>query len=196
MLPHLFLCRHGETAWNAERRIQGQTDIPLNDLGRRQAAGNGARLRELLGAGAPGWDFLASPLGRTRETMEILREALGLPREGYPTDPRLMELHFGDWQGFTLAEIAKETPGAIEERERDKWNYVPPGAGAESYAMLDKRIWPVFAELTRPTIVVAHGGVARCFLVRLDEMTTEEAAHSFIAQDRVIEAREGRVDWV
>ncbi|GGE14479.1 phosphoglycerate mutase [Aureimonas endophytica] len=196
MLPHLFLCRHGETAWNAERRIQGQVDVPLNALGRRQAARNGTLLRERLGAGAPGWDFLASPLARTRETMEIIREALGLPLGGYPTDARLMELNFGDWQGSTLAEIERRTPEALAERERDKWNYVPPGAGAESYAMLARRMAPVFAALARPTIVVAHGGIARCFLVRHAGLAPAEAAHAPIAQDRIIETRDGVVAWV
>lgn len=195
-LPHLFLCRHGETAWNAERRIQGQVDVPLNALGRRQASRNGAMLRERLGPGAPGWVFLASPMVRTRETMAIVRHSLGLAPDDYPTDPRLMELNFGDWQRSTLDEIAALDPKALAERERTKWDYVPPGAGAESYAMLEERMAPVFDALDRPTIVVAHGGIARCFLRRFGGLDGAEAAHVTIPQDKVLEARDGVLAWV
>lgn len=195
MPPHLFLCRHGETDWNAERRIQGQTDVPMNVRGRAQAERNGALLRELVGAGAPGWDFVASPLRRTRDTMAILRAALGLAVDDYPTDPRLMELHFGDWQGSTLAEIGAREPGAIAARDRAKWSFVPPGNGAESYAMLERRMASVFETLERPTIVAAHGGIARCFLRRYGGVDADEAAHAAIPQDLILEYRNGEVAW-
>lgn len=194
-LPHLFLCRHGQTDWNAERRIQGQEDVPLNDLGRGQAARNGAWLRERLGEAAPGWDFLASSLERTRETMEILRSRLGLPPGGYRTDPRLMELHFGAWQRSTLAEVGDRMPAALAARERDKWNYVPAGEAAESYAMLERRMAPVLEALDRPTVVVTHGGVARAFLHRWGGLDAAEAAHVDIPQDRVLECANGAIVW-
>ena len=94
----LYMLRHGETAWNAERRLQGQLDIPLNELGRRQSAECGTTLHKLLAAHRrtpADFNFISSPLSRARETMEIMRDGLGLPREGYAVDARLAELSFG-----------------------------------------------------------------------------------------------------
>ncbi|KAB0679592.1 histidine phosphatase family protein [Aureimonas leprariae] len=195
MLPHLVLCRHGETDWNAERRIQGQTDVPMNRRGLDQAERNGETLRGLVGAGAPGWDFLASPMTRTRDTMAILRRALDLPADDYATDPRLMELNFGDWQGSTLAEIDVIQPNAVATRDRAKWSYVPSGEAGESYAMLEERMAAVFEALRRPTIVVAHGGIMRCFLRRYGGMDADAAAHVAIRQDRILEYRDGEIAW-
>ncbi|MEL6225865.1 MAG: histidine phosphatase family protein, partial [Pseudomonadota bacterium] len=81
----LYVVRHGQTDWNKLGRLQGQTDIPINDLGRAQAAGQGQRLRGALADDLDGINFVSSPLLRTAETMEILREAAGLPRDGYRT---------------------------------------------------------------------------------------------------------------
>src|ERR1700690_2748694 len=76
-----YFVRHGETDWNAEHRLQGQLDIPLNALGRRQAAHCAEVLRRLIaraGKTAEDFAYVASPLSRARETMEILRDGLGL----------------------------------------------------------------------------------------------------------------------
>ncbi len=90
----LYFIRHGQTGWNKDRRIQGQIDSELNDLGRQQAARNGQTLRQLL-ADLGSHDYVASPLRRTSETMEIVRENAGLPRSGFRTDDLLKEIHFG-----------------------------------------------------------------------------------------------------
>ena len=79
----LYLIRHGETDWNAERLLQGRRDIPLNSLGKLQAAESGLCLKWLLLPSAC-VDFIASPLARTRETMEIVRQQLGLGGTGLP----------------------------------------------------------------------------------------------------------------
>ena len=115
MTPIVYLIRHGQTDWNAEGRLQGQADTDINALGRSQADGNGRRLRELIAE--PGaFDFVASPLRRTRETMERVRRSMGLPAEGYRTDARLKEVHFGDWQGSTFAELEAREPGSTAAR--------------------------------------------------------------------------------
>src|SRR6478752_5939874 len=95
-----YILRHGQTDWNAEWRLQGQQDIPLNDLGRRQAQENGLRLKALARS-FDGYDFVASPLGRARETMELARAAAGLPPDAYRIEDRLKEICFGDWEGHT-----------------------------------------------------------------------------------------------
>jgi broad specificity phosphatase PhoE len=97
--------RHGETDWNAEARLQGQRDVPLNSFGRVQAEEAGARLRGLV-PNYEGLDYVASPLGRARGTMELMRAAIFLPPESYRIDDRLKELSFGSWEGLTWKEVA------------------------------------------------------------------------------------------
>jgi broad specificity phosphatase PhoE len=195
MYPLVYLVRHGQTDWNAEHRLQGQADVDLNEVGRRQAARNGLKLGELI-ADPAGFDFVASPMRRTRETMELVRKAMGLPTLAYRTDPRLVEVHFGDWQGHTLAELDLKNPGTTAARDLDKWNFVPPGEGAESYAMLHRRVAPWFDELTRPTVCVTHGGIFRVLFRIAGRKPIKEAAALDIAQDRVLCFENGKLDWV
>ncbi len=82
------MIRHGQTDWNAEGRLQGQKDIGLNDKGRAQARHNGATLRMLVGDRVDQFDFVASPLSRTRETMQLARREMGLDPLAYRTDDR------------------------------------------------------------------------------------------------------------
>ncbi|PVE26221.1 histidine phosphatase family protein [Microvirga sp. KLBC 81] len=192
--PTIYFIRHGETDWNLEGRLQGQKDIPLNDLGRVQAEEAGRRLKDI----APHYEdlaYVASPMRRTRETMELLRAAIGLHPQSYRLDERLVELTFGSWEGMTWKEVRRAEPQLAALRERDKWNYVPPGGG-ESYAMLKDRIGPVLDDLTRDTVIVAHGGVARAFLALCCGVSSRQAASMDIWQGRVlvIEGRNHR--WV
>lgn len=195
-LPHLYLCRHGQTDWNAEGRLQGQEEVELNSLGRAQARRNGRYLANVLGPRAAGFRYLASPMARARETMRIIRAELGLDPDAFETDERLVELHFGDWQGSTLEEVRARDAGSLRERQALKWDYVPPGGLSESYAMLSTRAGPVFEALSGPTILVAHGGIARAFLKLYAGIGPAEAAHLTIPQDRILEASRGRVAWV
>ena len=89
----LLLVRHGETDWNAEGKLQGHTDRPLNDYGRRQARALAERL-----AGEEIEAVYASDLSRARETAEILGAQLGLP---VAVDPDLREKNWGNWEGLT-----------------------------------------------------------------------------------------------
>ena len=189
------MIRHGETDWNAEGRLQGQRDIPLNDTGRAQAAGNGRALKALLGDTVSEFDFVASPLGRTRETMELLRGAMGLDPLAYRTDDRLIELSFGDWEGHTLPELVAEFPERVAERARSKWDFIPPGADAESYEILCWRIGSWLADIRRPTVCVSHGGVCRAAF-RLYGMPPDDAAHTPVYQDRMVRIDETGMRWI
>jgi probable phosphoglycerate mutase len=192
----IYMIRHGQTDWNAEIRLQGQKDIPLNDTGRTQAAGNGVALARILGAKAGTFDFVTSPLGRTRETMEILRAAMGLEPSGYRIDERLKEVSFGDWEGSTLEELEASVPGRVAEREASKWDFIPPGADAESYEILSWRIASWMKDVDRPTVCVSHGGVIRSVFKLLGAMTSEEAAMGAIPQDRILLIKDGSVAWI
>ena len=181
--PILYFARHGETDWNRERRLQGQHDIPLNALGRVQASRCGELLRELLersGRPAAEFDYVSSPLGRARETMELMLAAMALDPSAYRTDARLMEMSFGRWEGFTFAELqAREAP-ALAARERDKWGFVLPGG--ESYAQLQVRVRAWYESMERDSVVSAHGGVCRALIAHLDLAKPEAASMGDIGQ--------------
>jgi len=161
-MPIVYYIRHGETDWNVAGRLQGGRDIPLNARGRAQAAHCGGILRDLFaraGNGPSAYDYVSSPLCRATETMEIVRVSLGLPAQGYRSDKALIEIAFGDWEGFTIAQLHSHDPQRIAQREQDKWHFLPPGG--ESYEMVSKRMQAWHRTLTRDTVVTAHGGTAR-----------------------------------
>jgi len=195
MYPLVYIVRHGQTAWNAEFRLQGQAETDLNALGREQASSNGRRLAELVGD-AQDFDFVASPMRRTRETMERIRAAMKLDPLAYRTDIRLIEVNFGDWQSFTFAELETRSPGASRSRALDKWNFQPPGEGAESYQMLLERVKPCFDEINRKTVCVTHGGVMRTLFRFVLGMAEDEAANLEIPQDRVLKLEGQSLEWL
>ena len=194
----ILFVRHGETAFNAEGRLQGQRDIPLNAKGRDQARAIGGLLRARLGAeidrieAADG--FVASPLVRARQTMDIARSAMGLEPGRYRLDPALMELSFGDWEGLTWAEIARRDPGGLKRRRADKWNFVPPHG--ESYAMLTERVRFWLETLEGDALLVAHGGTARAMMVLIAGVPPGVAVDAPIVQGRALVFDQGRCKWI
>ena len=187
--PVLYYIRHGETDWNVEGRLQGRRDIPINANGRAQADGCGAILRDLLARESGTPDFVASPLGRARETMERVRGVLGLDATDYRIDAQLTEVSFGLWEGFTLAELAARFPDEAAARERDKWDFTPPQA--ESYATMSLRMRAWYDTLKRDVIAVAHGGTLRGLVVQLGLASKDEAPFLDIKQGVVYVIRDG-----
>jgi probable phosphoglycerate mutase len=166
--PTVYYIRHGETDWNVAGRLQGRRDVPLNARGRAQAAHCGDILRDLFVRDsriAAALDYVSSPLGRARQTMELLRPPLGLPGDGYRIDERLAEISFGDWEGYTIAQLHSRDPQRIAAREQDKWHFVPPGG--ESYKLMSERLRDWYEGLSRDTVAVAHGGTARGLIAHL-----------------------------
>ncbi|PHR22972.1 MAG: histidine phosphatase family protein [Hoeflea sp.] len=194
----LYVIRHGQTDYNREVRLQGARDIPLNDIGRGQATGNGEFIAALTSLELPldEFDWVASPLGRTRETMERIRTAAGLDPLAYRTDPLLVELSFGDWEGQTLLEVEAHSPQLITERNDSKWHFRPPGDRSESYAMLAERTAKYLATVERPTICVAHGGVIRTLFHLIGKIDGDEAAVIDIPQDRVLKIDGDSIGWI
>jgi probable phosphoglycerate mutase len=184
--PVIYYIRHGETSWNAQGRLQGTQDIALNDLGRRQAAHAGAVLADLLkrdGCDTSALPFVASPLGRARATMELVRGALKLPVETYALDDRLREIGYGVWEGSTLAEMQAADPELYARRLTEKWTMAPKGG--ETYAQVQQRMRDWYDSVTGDTVAVAHGGTARALMVALGIETPESAADLLIEQGAV-----------
>jgi broad specificity phosphatase PhoE len=184
--PVIYYIRHGETAWNAEGRFQGSQDIPLNDLGRRQAADAGGILSDLFardGRNRSSLTFVASPLSRARSTMELVRGVLKLPTGGYAVDARLREIGYGRWEGATLAQMQASDPELFAARLSDKWTIPPPDG--ESYASVQARVSDWYNQLTSDTVAVAHGGTARALMVALGVEPSDSAADLTIEQGAV-----------
>jgi broad specificity phosphatase PhoE len=141
-VTRLFLVRHGESAWNAEGRLQGQADPPLSDLGREQA-----RALSL-----PQCQAVCSDLKRATETAALAGFA------GTPTDPRWRERGLGEWETHLEAEVA--TPEEMAAFRRGE--LVPPGG--EAWEELQARVAEAAADLDSETIVFTHGGCVRALI--------------------------------
>lgn len=180
--PTIYFVRHGQTDWNVERRLQGQQDIPINANGRAQAAQNGQKLAGLLDDPSR-FRFIASPLGRTRETMNIIRGELGLPYHGYETDDRLREIAFGLWETYTYTELRETQAAEVKKRKADKWNFQPPVG--ESYARLYERVKTFLPYVIEDSVVVCHGGILRVLDHHFNGTATSEVVNMDIPQDKI-----------
>lgn len=157
----LFVLRHGRTAWNAETRIQGQLDAPLDALGRWQAERLGAAVADAL-AGEPIAAIYSSDLQRALHTAQPLATRTGAP---VLPDVRLRERGFGSFEGRTYAEIEATWPEAAQRwRQRDV-DFQPGGGEALTpfYARCVSAVCELAARHPGQTIaIVAHGGVLDC----------------------------------
>jgi probable phosphoglycerate mutase len=182
-MPRLYYVRHGLTDWNVAARLQGRLDVPLNPEGRIQAEHCGHILRDLFrreNREPEALDYVSSPLGRARVTMEIMRAVLGLPAESYQVDDRLAEISFGEWEGLTYRDVLALDTDVVARREGSKWGFLPPGG--ESYIEVSARVGAWYAAMTNDTVVTAHGGTGRALIAFLKIVPQEEATHHPIDQ--------------
>lgn len=151
-MTHLYLVRHGQTDWNVEGRWQGQADVPLNVRGRQQAA-QVARALSKLGLVA----IYSSDLLRARETAHKLAALTGLEVQ---LDPRLREIHQGQWQGMLVTEIQERYGEAFQRRKDDPLNVAPPGG--ETVLQVKERVVGAIEDIVQQhpqerVAVVSHG---------------------------------------
>jgi probable phosphoglycerate mutase len=180
-MPVLYFIRHGETDFNVAQRLQGRSETRLNAKGRSQSGEIAGVLRDLFARDRhqpSDYAYVSSPLLRARETMELMRAELGLDPKVYVTDDRLAEISYGEWEGLTLKAIQARDPRVLQRREQDKWDFRPPGG--ESYREVAERVAAWYATVTRDTVLVAHGGVARALMANFHILPEEEATHADI----------------
>lgn len=189
----LYLIRHGQTDWNRDSRYQGQRDIPLNDTGRVQARRQGEVLKSQMPRLAAA-DFVSSPLGRAVETMEIIRATLGLAPEGYRSDPTVLELSYGHWEGELASELPTKDPVGVAGKASDPFGWQP--IGGESYADLQLRIAAWLEGLERDTVAVTHGGVSRVARGALLDIGPDVVPFLDVPQDKILLLRDGAMDWL
>lgn len=177
-MTRFFLVRHGETEWNRIRRIQGSSDIPLNDTGRKQAKQAGDILANHR------FDLIvSSPLSRAMETALIISQRLSMPAP-LPV-ASLTERHYGDAEGKTGAELEHLFPGDT------------PVPGREERDQVQRRVVHALADLAirhprADIIAVCHGGVIRSVVEyaapgQYTEPITNCSIHSFQHTNRGLE---------
>lgn len=188
--PPIYFLRHGETDYNAAGRLQGRLDVPLNAKGRGQATRNGGVLAELIDDPSA-MHYVASPLLRTRQTMQIARGCLKLPETPFDVDDRLLEISFGRWEGKVWDDIKRDDAEAYRIRQTDGYNHAVPEG--ESYAMVMARVESWLADVTLPTVVVAHGGIMRCLRGHVLGLPPEAMLQLTVPQDKVMLIEGGAV---
>lgn len=159
----LYVARHGQTAWNAERRICGRTDLELTEEGKKQAV---VLAEQVAGKGIA--RILVSPLRRAQQTAGFIAEKLNLPLE---TELRLIEQCYGIYEGQDV-----KTEGFLYSKSQFARRY--PGGG-ESMMQLAARLYPLIDEVRAAggpgnVLFVCHGGVCRVIHTYFEDMTNEE----------------------
>ncbi len=143
----LLVIRHGKTAWNLQKKIQGRRDIPLCEEGR-------AQLRQAsIPAEFLDFNWVTSPLVRARETAEQLGAA------DIAVDERLIEMDWGAWEGHTIRDLRSRLGADMAQNEAKGLHMTPEGG--ESPAAVQLRLLPWLRSLNTPTIAVTHKGVIR-----------------------------------
>ncbi len=185
--------RHGRTAWNADRRFQGRTDVPLDDEGRAQARALAAHL-----AGERFDIAIASDLRRAAATAAAIGAACDIVIE---PEPRLREMRFGTWEGLTWDEIVARDPALAGRPATSPRSYVPEGG--ESFDEVSDRVRPVLAELTARlgpdgrALLVSHAGIMHALLrVALEEADEPALRISFLPASIMRLAGDGSLPWV
>ncbi len=165
-----YLVRHGETGWNRNGRIQGHTDVPLNEHGRRQMTMLAKRLARC--------NFSAvytSDLSRATESAETIVEGR---ESSIQTDSDLREFSYGEWEGLTFKEVEALYPEVLAQRMSLGHNSFAAPGGEDSAQMLD-RIRRFYASVLKrhddaeDILIVAHGGSLRALLVCLLGLTDD-----------------------
>lgn len=172
MSVKIYLFRHGETDWNKTRRLQGQSDIPLNGFGRELAEETARAVREI-----PFEKAFCSPLRRAAETAEII---LGTREIPLVRDKRLMEICFGDYEGSGFDAPKKDPAHPLYNFLCKPECYIPI-AGMESIQdvmergrmFLQEQILPLEG-VCENVLIVAHGALNRCILSVLEDIPLQD----------------------
>lgn len=161
LIPPLYILRHGQTEWNAERRIQGSLDSALTATGRAQAD---VQRRILKARNLQGFRAVSSPQGRAFQTAAI---ALAGLFDWIDTDSRVAEIGVGEWEG--LARNALLTDSVADESEESALDLYDRAPGGEGFVRLHLRCEAFLQSLTHPTVIVTHGITSRMLrLIALD----------------------------
>lgn len=171
----LYLARHGETDWNLLNRIQGQTDIPLNENGRRQAVELSKAIKE---RGLCFERIYTSKMLRAKETARIVADDLGT---SFQILKGIEEINLGKWEGCTWRQVREEFPEEYAVWHENRRYRIPPGG--ESYEQLLKRVVPALKDVSEKgegaALLVTHSAVIMTLLSFLYDKPFEDMAKNF-----------------
>lgn len=175
-MGHLYFVRHGETVWNVENKICGQTESPLTARGHEQAIAAAQKIRdEHIHID----EILCSPLQRAYDTAKHIADINGIPLR---VEPRLTEQNFGKWEG---------TPRDGADFELAKARFIDSYDGGESMLKFTHRIYSVLDELVADPahtyLIAAHNGLSRVLQSYFFDMTNEEYAAFGIRNATIVE---------
>ncbi len=164
----LYIIRHGETAWNSEKRLQGRSNTELNEYGIELAEITGRALQNVT------FDrIFSSPLKRAYQTAELIRGSRNVPIE---TDDRLMEIAFGEYEGVPMSKLPNEFSNFFNAPDK----YIPP-KGGESYDEIVARAGSFIEEVIVPEsdklermLIVAHGALNKALMLNLNHQPIKE----------------------
>ena len=189
----ILLVRHGETEWNLERRIQGRCDSPLTERGVAQARAVGRLIGALPNAASA--RIVASPLGRSRRTAEIIGEHLAAGPE-LVLDDRLREISVGSWDGLTYRDIEMRSPGIFDGEGRHEWYFRAPDG--DTYEAFVARLGEWLSESTEMSLLVAvtHGIVSRVLRGLYAKLSRETALTLPVPQDKIFRLCSGTIEEI
>ena len=180
-MTRFIITRHGTTDWNRQGKMQGTSDIPLSEEGKAQAEKLSERLKEESIDAA-----YSSMLQRAYATAEKVLSHH--PHVSLNRTPVLNEMDWGTWEGRTLDEINRDVPHLLEQREKQKFHFAPPGG--ESPDFLKKRIMP-FVEMlvemhpVQTILIMGHNGINRVFVGTLLGWSKEKISKAFFEHTSV-----------
>jgi probable phosphoglycerate mutase len=188
----MFLVLHGQTEWNRDGRVQGHSDSPLIEHGRRQALTVAQILRDRnIPAGACG--IVCSPLGRTQETARIIASELGFDIAAIRKEELLKEISLGQWEGHTNAQVHSRWPDNMAGSDRYNWYFRSPDG--ETHDDVSKRLrkWLVANPDHNNLVVVTHGVASRILRGLYGGLTFEDALRLEVVRDAVFQLSNGRI---
>ncbi len=194
-MTEIWFLRHGETDWNAAKRIQGQRDDSrLTPRGEREARTAAVLLARALGERGAAIPIHASPLTRVRQTLAHVLTALGRPESAVRFDPRLMERSFGIWEGESAASMHASI-GLDASAEPERYFHWRPESG-ESLADVCARVESFLNDLSGPAVIVAHGGTFRALSHLLCGVSAAQAARLKVRQGGISHLHDGKAHWL
>lgn len=167
----LYITRHGKTDWNSRQKLQGRTDIPLNEEGREMARQAAKEYKEV-----PLDVCYCSPLSRAKETAELLLENRNIP---IIFDNRLLEMSFGEYEGIEKSFDIPDCPVNVIFKEPEK--YVASVGGAETFQELFARTGEFLEEVVKPQLaqgknilIVGHGAMNSSIVCQMKGLPIEQ----------------------
>ena len=188
----IYLLRHGQTEFNRELRFQGHMDSPLTELGVAQAGAMGRRLAAMIPQ-PENWRIIASPLGRAQTTARIVAECLNVPE--IETDPRLIEITVGRWDGRLRSEVELEAGPSFNA---SGWSFSSPDGETFDSTAARTRAWldSLPSESDRRIIAISHGVTTRVLRGVYAGLSREESLTQAVPQDAFFQLQGGQISRI